>query len=247
MNEGIASIAPAGQTWLHFAQSTVQYPLSNAISGWPKSLRRTEGRSTLLGHAFTQSWQPTHFVWKFFIECDPAGLSEALRTSIPGSDTSAKPPSNIFSSAASAASAAPAAAVPTRKLRRVTPSDADSFASWLRTFDFEHLTPDPIAPLGQSTVQSRHCTHNVASISPPLPSILIADARHVRSHCLQPMHFASSIFSLNRARRESPPRKVPTGHTQLHHTRPRHAARANIATPNVSAIQRLVAMRPKSP
>jgi hypothetical protein len=106
----IRRIAPAGHTSEHFTHSDLHHPLSNPISGRGKS-RPFAGRKTLLGHAFTQSWHPTHFRLKAVSLEAPGGRTWCRRAGIPGLETSANPPSVVFSAAFAAAAAAAAVEV----------------------------------------------------------------------------------------------------------------------------------------
>ena len=54
----IFAMAPAGQSSLQRVHSGRQKPFSKDISGCIRRSGSEEGRSTLLGHSATQSWQP---------------------------------------------------------------------------------------------------------------------------------------------------------------------------------------------
>ena len=69
----IGLMAPAGHTSAHIVHSGRQYPFSYDISGCISVAKDDDGRSTLFGHALTQSWQPVQWSAKCLILSDPAG------------------------------------------------------------------------------------------------------------------------------------------------------------------------------
>ncbi len=119
-------MAPVGHTSLQRVHSGRQKPRSNDISGCIIVSSLSEGRSTLLGHSLTQSWQAVQRLLKLSRLSEPAGFSATLRCGICFCSTTASPPSTRFSCALTAVAAATKAVV--AKNLRFEPSTSSALA-----------------------------------------------------------------------------------------------------------------------
>ena len=113
----IGRMAPVGQTWEQRVHSGLQKPRSKDISGCMNRKGSEEGRSTLLGHALTHSWQAVQCLSMLRAESDPGGVRGVCRCGAFLSSISARPPSTLIFVCAIAADPM-AKSEPARKARR---------------------------------------------------------------------------------------------------------------------------------
>ena len=157
-------MAPAGHTSEQRVHSGRQYPSSYDISGCISVSKLVEGRSTLLGHSDTQSWQAVQCLAKCHAPFAPGGTIGVARLGFFLSSIAARPPSTFFSCALTRDVAA-RVAERVRKLRRE-----------LSVFSLLHLSDDDLpllhallfnaylnvnAPCLQFFMQSIHATQRL--------------------------------------------------------------------------------------
>ena len=92
----IGRMAPVGQTWEQRVHSGLQKPRSKDISGCMNRKGSEEGRSTLLGHALTHSWQAVQCLSMLRAESDPGGVTGVCRCGAFLASISARPPSTLI-------------------------------------------------------------------------------------------------------------------------------------------------------
>ena len=143
-----------------------------------------------------QSPHATHLTLNFARSSAPGGRTGAGRSGTPGSDTGAKPPSVVFSTA----SAAARTATPLIASRRV--AEEPSWSSELELESGIAFSPSP----------------TLTSNFPPFPKHALQFAQPL------PILWAQTLFLERRLKR------VPTGQTQLHQTRPFPTAASTTTT-----------------